>query len=140
MAVQLDKAGFDLGMVTTNGDAMLEFYRDVLGFRFEATLNMEAVGIQAMHRVWADQSLLKIVVPVKDVPPGKDGGMMGGTGMRYFTLTVTNLDEVLADCEAAGAKIIWPRREVRPGVNVGMVEDHSAGRDWFADPRPRLRL
>ena len=32
MAVQLDKAGFDLGMVTTNGDAMLEFYRDVLGF------------------------------------------------------------------------------------------------------------
>ena len=55
--------------------------------------------------------------------PGKDGGMMGGTGMRYFTLTVTNLDEVLADCEAAGAKIIWPRREVRPGVNVGMVED-----------------
>lgn len=123
MPVQLTKAGFDLGIVTKNGDAMLEFYRDVLGFEFEATLNMEAVGIAAMHRVWADKSLLKIVVPVKDVPADETDGMMGATGMRYFTISVSNLDDVLADCESAGAKIIWTKREVRPGVEVGMVED-----------------
>lgn len=123
MGVQLNKAGFDLGIVTTNGDAMLEFYRDVLGFEFEATLNMEALGVAAMHRVWADKSLLKIVVPVKDVADGPGGGMMAATGMRYFTISVTNLDEVLAECEAAGANIIWTKREVRPGVEVGMVED-----------------
>ena len=123
MGVQLNKAGFDLGIVTNNGDAMLEFYRDVLGFEFEATLNMEAVGISAMHRVWADQSLLKIVVPVKPVDAGPQGGMMGANGMRYFTISVTNLDEVLAECETAGATIIWTKREIRPGVEVGMVED-----------------
>jgi catechol 2,3-dioxygenase-like lactoylglutathione lyase family enzyme len=123
MGVQLTKEGFDLGIVTTNGDAMLEFYRDVLGFEYETTLNMEKVGVAAMHRVWADKSLLKIVVPVKDVPAGATGGMMGGTGLRYFTISVSNLDEILADCEAAGATIVWTKREVRPGVVVGMVED-----------------
>ena len=123
MGVQLTKAGFDLGIVTTNGDAMLEFYRDVIGLEFEATLHMEKAGIAAMHRVWADKSLLKIVVPVKDVGDGPTGGMMAATGMRYFTLSVSNLDDMIAGCEAAGATIIWTPREIRPGVTVGMVED-----------------
>ncbi|MDG2113947.1 MAG: VOC family protein [Actinomycetota bacterium] len=122
MGVQLTKAGFDLGIVTTNGDAMLEFYRDVIGLEFEATLNMEAAGIAAMHRVWADKSLLKIVVPAKDVDAGTSG-MMSATGLRYFTLSVSNLEEMIADCEKAGANIIWTPREIRPGVTVGMVED-----------------
>lgn len=122
MGIQLTKPGFDLGIVTTNGDAMLEFYRDVIGLEFEATLNMEAVGIAAMHRVWADKSLLKIVVPVKDVSPGTSG-MMSATGLRYFTLSVSNLEEMIQACEAAGATIIWTPREIRPGVTVGMVED-----------------
>ena len=25
--------------------------------------------------------------------------------------------------QAAGHKVVWPRREVRPGVVIGMVED-----------------
>ncbi len=123
MGVQLTKEGFDLGIVTHNGDEMLAFYRDVLGFEFEATLNMEAVGIQAMHRVWADKSLLKLVVPVADTPAGEPGGIPKATGLRYFTISVSNLDEVLADCEAAGANVVWTAREIRPGVRVGMVED-----------------
>ena len=117
------KGGFDLGIVTTNGDEMLDFYRDVVGLEFEATINMEALGIAAMHRVWANESLLKIVVPTKDVPGGPKGGMMGSSGMRYFTLSVPNVQTALDSCADAGAPIIWDRREVRPGVVVGMVED-----------------
>ncbi|WP_428119985.1 VOC family protein [Candidatus Poriferisodalis sp.] len=63
MALQPTKEGFDLGIVTSNGDEMLAFYRDVLGLEFEATLNMEKVGIAQMHRLWANKSLLKLVVP-----------------------------------------------------------------------------
>ncbi|MFT7650219.1 MAG: catechol 2,3-dioxygenase-like lactoylglutathione lyase family enzyme [Candidatus Poriferisodalaceae bacterium] len=124
MTMNVTKAGFDLGLVTNNGDAMLEFYRDVLGLRFEATLTMEKAGIAAMHRVWANDSLLKIVVPVtapKAAP--EPGGISTATGFRYFTFTIDNLDDVLAAVEAAGLPVIWPRREIRPGVNVGMVED-----------------
>ena len=123
VANSFTKGGFDLGIVTTNGDEMLEFYRDVIGLEFEATLNMEALGVAAMHRVWANESLLKIVVPTKEVAPGATGGMMGASGMRYFTLSVPSVQSALDACAAVGTPIIWDRREVRPGVVVGMVED-----------------
>ena len=123
MSNTFTKAGFDLGMVTTKGDEMLAFYRDVIGLEFEATISMEALGVAAMHRLWANESLLKIVVPTKDVAAGADGGMMGATGMRYFTLAVADVQAALDACVAADAVIIWDRREARPGVVVGMVED-----------------
>jgi predicted enzyme related to lactoylglutathione lyase len=123
MSNSFTKGGFDLGIVTTNGDDMLRFYRDVVGLEFEATVNMEALGVAAMHRVWANESLLKIVVPTKEVPAGPGGGMMGASGMRYFTLAVPDVQSALDACADAGAPIIWDRREVRPGVVVGMVED-----------------
>lgn len=124
MGAKPAKEAIDLGIVTNNGDAMLHFYRDVLGFEHEGDLNMEAVGIKVMHRLWFARSLIKIVVPVD--PPANapaPNGIQGGTGYRYWTMTVENLDEVLAAVEAAGQKIIWPRREIRPGVAVGMIED-----------------
>ena len=118
------KEAIDLGIVTNNGDAMLTFYRDVLGFEHEGDIEMEAVGIKVMHRLWFARSLIKLVVPVE--PPANTpapGGIAGGTGYRYWTLTVDNLDAVLAAVEAAGRPVIWPRREIRPGVAIAMVED-----------------
>ena len=44
MARTITKPGLDLGIVTNNGDAMLEFYRDVVGLEYEATMRLEAVG------------------------------------------------------------------------------------------------
>ena len=124
MGVKVAKEAIDLGIVTTNGDAMLTFYRDVLGFEHEGDITLEKAGIKVMHRLWFGKSLIKIVVPVNDtaVPPAPDG-IQGGTGYRYWTMTIDNLDEVLSAVEAAGQKVVWPRREVRPGVVVGMVED-----------------
>ncbi len=133
MALQPTKEGFDLGIVTDNGDEMLAFYRDVLGLEFEATLNMENVGIAQMHRLWANKSLLKLVVPVADVPAGATGGITGATGLRYFTFNVGNFEEVMTACEDAGANIIWRRLEARPGVVVGMVEDPDGNWVEFID-------
>ena len=95
MANSFTKGGFDLGIVTTNGDEMLKFYRDVIGLEFETTLNMEALGIAAMHRVWANESLLKIVVPTKEVATGTSRGKMGASGMRYFTQSVPKVQSAL---------------------------------------------
>src|SRR5215510_5065234 len=109
---------------TTNGPAMLAFYRDVLGFVHEGDIAMEHVGIKVMHRLWFGKSLIKLVVPVQGpkTPPAP-GGIQGGTGYRYWTMTIHNLDEVLSAVQAAGRKIVRPRTEVRPGVVIGMVED-----------------
>jgi glyoxylase I family protein len=124
MGVNVAKDAIALGIVTTNGEAMLAFYRDVLGFKHEGDIAMEHVGIKVMHRLWFGKSLIKLVVPVKDPGvPAAPGGIQGGTGYRYWTMTIHNLDEVLSAVEAAGQKIVRPRTEVRPGVVIGMVED-----------------
>lgn len=126
MPVNPKKAAIDLGIVTTsgNGPAMLSFYRDVLGFRHEGDISMPHVGIQTMHRLWFADSLIKLVVPVED-PDNRaaPGGIGGGTGYRYWTMTIDNLDEVLAAVRDNGQPVIWEPREVRPGVTVAMVED-----------------
>ena len=123
MARTITKPGLDLGIVTNNGDAMLEFYRDVVGLKFEATMKLEAVGIGRMDRLRCNDSVLKLVTPIAAVSAGPGGGIDGGTGMRYFTIAVDDIAAAVADCEAAGTPIVWPLREIRPGVTIAMVED-----------------
>ena len=123
MARTITKPGFDLGIVTHNGDAMLEFYRDVVGLTFEFTVKMEAIGIARMDRLLCNDSVLKLVTPTGDVPDGARGGIPQGTGLRYFTISVDDVAAAAADCEAAGAPVVWEPTEVRPGVTIAMVED-----------------
>jgi predicted enzyme related to lactoylglutathione lyase len=124
MGVKVAKAAIDLGIVATNGEAMLAFYRDVLGCEHEGDITMEHVGIKVMHRLWFGKSLIKLVVPVKE-PQVRAApcGLQGATGYRYWTMTIHNMDEVLSAVQAAGQKIVRPRTEVRSGVVIGMVED-----------------
>ena len=117
------KPGLDLGIVTNNGEAMLEFYRDVVGLEFEATMKLEALGIARMDRLRCNDSVLKLVTPVADVGPGPGGGIDGATGLRYLTITVDDVRAAVNDCEEAGAPIAWPPIESRPGVTIAMVED-----------------
>ena len=123
MAWTITKPGIDLGIVTNNGDAMLEFYRDVVGLTFEATMVLEAIGIARMDRLLCNDSVLKLVTPTADVPAGQGGGITGCTGLRYFTINVDDVEAAVADCVAAGAPVVWPPTESRPGVTIAMVED-----------------
>ena len=123
MGRTITKPGLDLGIVTNNGDAMLEFYRDVVGLEFEATMKLEALGIARMDRLRCNDSVLKLVTPTADVSAGPGGGIDGATGLRYLTMAVDDVRAAVADCEEAGAPIVWPPLEARPGVTIAMVED-----------------
>ncbi|MGV8995796.1 MAG: VOC family protein [Parvibaculaceae bacterium] len=124
MAVKPVKTAIDLGIVTTNGPAMLAFYKDVLGLRHEGDVAMEASGIKVMHRLWFGDSLIKLVVPMREpkAPPAL-GGIPGSTGYRYWTMTISNIAEVLDDVAKAGHKVIRPRTEIRPGIAIAIIED-----------------
>ena len=122
MGIQLTKQAVDLGIVTTNGAAMLGFYRDVLGLEFKGEMPMPG-GTGVMHRLLCGDSLIKLVVLPAVPATAPPGGIQGASGYRYWTITVSNLAEMIKACADAGAKVVMGEREIRPGVRIAMVSD-----------------
>lgn len=122
MGAELSKSAIDLGIVTNDGQAALKFYRDTLGFRHEADTPFPMGG--TMHRLWCGDSLIKVVVPdeaPQQRPAG--GGIAGATGYRYWTISVSNLADLVEACRAGGYRIRVEPREIRSGVTIAIVED-----------------
>ena len=121
MGADLTKDSIDLGIVAKDGPALVAFYRDVLGFEDQGEMPMPG---GTMHRLAAGTSIVKIVCP-RSTPPAAapPGGIQGATGYRYWTITVSNLAELVAACEAGGHKVVVPVTELRPGITIAIVED-----------------
>ena len=122
MGMTLTKQAIDLGIVTTNGAAMLAFYRDVLGLKLQGEMPMPG-GVGLMHRLLCGDSLIKLVVLPAVPASAAPGGIQGAAGYRYWTITISNLAEMVAACSAAGAKVVMAEREIRPGVRIAIVAD-----------------
>lgn len=121
MGVALTKDSIDLGIVVTDSASALAFYRDVLGLEHVADTPFPGGG--TMHRMMCGTTVVKLVVLEKDLTANPPGGPTGGSGLRYFTLSISNLEEMLEACRSAGSKIVWEQTEIRPGVEIAMVED-----------------
>jgi glyoxylase I family protein len=121
MGVQLTKDSIDLGIVTTKPEEALAFYRDVLGFEDQGEMPMPG---GTMHRLLCGSSTIKLVNPRKTPPAtAPPGGIQGSTGYRYWTISVSNLGDVVSACEAAGRSVVVPITELRPGITIAIVED-----------------
>jgi catechol 2,3-dioxygenase-like lactoylglutathione lyase family enzyme len=121
MGAELTKDSIDLGLVVRDADAAIAFYRDVLGLE---DLGERPMPGGTMRRLGCGTSVLKLVslkkTPDASAPPG---GIAGGTGYRYWTISVSNIDEVVAACEAAGHPVAVPVTELAPGVTIAIIED-----------------
>ncbi len=122
MTVAISKTSIDLGIVTTNGPAMLAFYRDLLGLTLQGEMPMPG-GKGTMHRLLCGDSLIKLVVMPELPAAAAPGGIQGAAGYRYWTITVSNLEAITQACADAGHKLVMPVREIRKGVRISMVED-----------------
>ena len=122
MTVALTKDSIDLGIVVRDADAMVAFYRDVLGFEDTGTMDMPDGS--TMYRLLCGTSLIKLVRP-KQAPPATapPGGIAGATGYRYWTISVANLDEITARCAESGRRVVVAPRDIRAGVRISIVED-----------------
>lgn len=122
MAIQITKDSIDLGIVVRDAAAMLTFYRDTLGLPHVGTLPMG--GGAVMERLACGTTVIKLVswaaTPEGANPPG---GNRTATGMRYFTISVADLQGVFDACVAAGAPVAVKPVEFRPGVHIAIVED-----------------
>jgi catechol 2,3-dioxygenase-like lactoylglutathione lyase family enzyme len=119
--LNLTKPSIDLALVTTNPDAVVAFYRDVIGLD---DLGGFPTRVGRMHRLGCGTSVLKVVSSTTPPPAtAAGGGIDGATGLRYWTIPVANLAEVVARCEAAGAPLPQPITAVRAGLTSAIVED-----------------
>lgn len=122
MTLNIAQEGIEIGIVTRDAGPMLEFYRDILGLELERELLM-ANGVH-MTRLKCGPNIIKLVVnpkePKADAPAG---GAAGATGYRYWTIPITNIDEAIATCEAAGCEIPVPVTVISPGIKFAMVAD-----------------
>lgn len=121
MGIAITKKAIDLGIVTTNGEAMLKFYRDVLGLSYLREMKMPGGGL--MHQLGCGDTVIKVVVLESLPAQGVPGGIRAASGYRYWTISVSNLSDVMKSCGDGGYKITVKETEIRPGVKIGIVED-----------------
>ena len=122
--MELRKESIDIGITCVDAPAMLAFYRDVLGLVHQGDNRVPGGG--SMHRLLtgtgAGAAMLKLVAlepaPTSANPPG---GLRGGTGLRYFTFMVDDLDAALAPCEQAGRPVV--QRSQIGQARLAIVED-----------------
>lgn len=123
MGIDIAKDSVDLGIVVRDGEAALRFYRDTLGLEHVADTPMRG-GNGTMHRLMCGTSLIKVIeYPQAPEAANPVGGIPVASGYRYWTITVSNLDDVVGECEATGYKVAVPPREIRPGTRIAMIED-----------------
>jgi len=123
VTLDIVKDSVDVGIVVRDADKALAFYRDLLGLAADAIPQMPIPG-GTMHRLVAGGSVIKLVS--LDPPPSAanpPGGLAGGTGFRYMTISVSNLDQATAAAEAAGHNIPMGPLDIREGIRIAMIED-----------------
>jgi len=123
MGIQLSKPALDVGIVTTNAERMMAFYSEVLGFTAEKPVVFPGVG--TVNRLAVGESTLRIFAPDKELPAANtpNDSIYAAPGIRYLTLVMSNLDEVVDACREFGVNISRPVTEVRPGVFATTIQD-----------------
>lgn len=122
MPAKVVKEGVDVGIIVSDSAKSLAFYKDVVGLPHITTMDMG--GGVVMERLAAGNSVIKLVSrpkPIEAKNPG--GGTFGAVGLRYFTITVEDINSLTAEIEAAGFTVVRPVSEIRKGLLMSMVND-----------------
>ena len=131
VAVKLDllSPGIEVGLVTTNLDAMVAFYEGFLCL--ESQGEIEFVGGR-QRRYVLGASVLKLVT--YDSPPAAPvapGGGRAQAGLRYFTIGVNGLRAAAAAFEAAGLEVVEPPTEFAPVPGMGWMFVADPDGNWI---------
>jgi predicted enzyme related to lactoylglutathione lyase len=124
MNLDLLTPAVEIGLVTTNLEAMIEFYEGFLGLEPQGEIES---GDVSQRRYTLGGSVIKLVTytPPPPLPPTPGGGR-AQAGLRYFTIGIQNLRDAAARIEAAGYDIVEPVTEFAPVPGMGWM--------FIADP------
>jgi catechol 2,3-dioxygenase-like lactoylglutathione lyase family enzyme len=118
--MQAAKDSLDLGMIVSDIDKSREFYQDMLGLKFDGTMDLD---FGTLYRYLFGTSVIKLIMP-KEEPPGPGAiGLDKQLGFRYITFFVTNISELCAGLKDKGVEFVTEEMEFVPGKCIAMVKD-----------------
>ena len=123
------KDSMDFGVLVSDIDASLHFYRDILGLKYIETL---PVRFGTLYRLRFGTSDFKLVEP-KNMPPKAANGLENQLGFRYVTFVVKNLSELCAELKEKEIEFEVPEKELRPGTRIAMVKDPDGNTVEFVE-------
>lgn len=129
MKLDLLSPGIEVGVVTTNIDAMVAFYEGFL--ELECQGEVEFPG-GSQRRYSLGNNVLKLVTytPAPQQPPAPGGGR-AQAGVRYFTIGVKDLRAVAAAIEASEYEIVEPLTEFAPVPGMGWLFVADPDGNWI---------
>ena len=128
MAIELLAPSIEVGLVTTNLDAMVDFYEGLLGLPHQGDLDFPG---GTMKRYAAGKNVLKLVT--LDQPPAAPATPCGGpaqAGIRYFTLMAANLGAIAQQIADAGYETPQPLAEFAPVPGMGWMFVADPDGNW----------
>ena len=120
--INFTSKAIDIGMVTTNDFEMLHFYQEVLGFNKEIEIPFPGIGV--VNKLNYGTGYIKILILEKNPSNiNPTGDFSTSNGIRYITINLSNLDEILDACKVNNINIINEGIDLRPGVRVALISD-----------------
>lgn len=110
--------GIEVGLVTTNLEAMTAFYEGFLELEPQGEIAFEG-GSQRRYSL--GNSVLKLVTYTIEPAPPVPGGGRAQAGLRYFTIGVNGLRAVGEAFEASPYQVVEPVTEFAPVPGMGFM-------------------
>ena len=117
------RKGIDAGIVVTDIDASLRFYRDFLGLPVVGEAATSLIGKGRMVQLRLGESLIKLVQMDHAPKSNNPKGITSSTGIRYITFLVADIHTMMAKAVQGEFKIAMPIQLLGNGAKIGMVED-----------------
>ena len=105
MAVQLLAPSIEVGLVTTNRDAMVDFYAGYLGLTHQADLDFPG-GTMKRYAVGANVVLKLVSYDQPPATPAVPGGGRAQAGIRYITLVVADVRDAARQAADSGHPVV----------------------------------
>ena len=114
----------DVGVVVSDMDRALMFYRDLLGLSVVAEVRTSLIGKGTMVQVQHGASIIKLLQ--MDTPPdvGIHDGIAAVVGYRYITLMVSDIQQYVTVLQENNeVTVSLPLTELGNGAKIFMVHD-----------------
>ena len=131
MTVKLDllTPGVEVGVATTNLEAMIAFYEGFLELEFQGEIDFPG-GSQRRYTLGG--SVLKLVTYSPPPPlPAAAGGGRAQAGVRYFTIGVKNLRALADGFAASEYEVVEPLTEFAPVPGMGWMFVADPDGNWI---------